>query len=201
MHHWGSRTTPGPLLALLDPGVRVGGVQLHQIAIRDILQLWFYELLFIVSDHGSRRTWGPGPSRSIFGAQTGDPPPLNQGRTATFVFTKMQLMLQRHPIPRVWGVPGQPPRTFQPSRTTSMPNYIPIRPKVWTSIKNTHTSCPLYSRIWWGAFSKLVSIICWNVKKKLDINDQDLSNLAKQREKVLFLPDICFAWLPRRASL
>ena len=106
-----------------------------------------------------------------------------------------------HPIPRVWGVPGQPPRTFQPSKTTSMPNYIPIRPKVWTSIKNTHTSCPLYSRIWWGAFSKLVSIICWNVKKKLDINDQDLSNLAKQREKVLFLPDICFAWLPRRASL
>ena len=57
-----------------------------------IIQIWYHELPFIVSDHGSRRTWGPGPSRSGFGVQKGDPPPLNQGCPVTFVnkvFAKM----------------------------------------------------------------------------------------------------------------
>ena len=32
-----------------------------------------------------------------------------------------------------------PPRTFPPSRTTSVPNFVPIRPAVWISIENRHT--------------------------------------------------------------
>ena len=51
------------------------------------MQLWFNELPFIVSDHGSRRTWGPDPSNSGFGVWKGDLPPLNWGRSATFVHT------------------------------------------------------------------------------------------------------------------
>ena len=35
--------------------------------------------------HGSRRTWGQGPSRSGFGVQKGELPPINQGCPATFV--------------------------------------------------------------------------------------------------------------------
>jgi hypothetical protein len=36
-------------------------------------------------DHGSRSTWGPGPSRSRLQAQKYDPPPLKQTFTAMFV--------------------------------------------------------------------------------------------------------------------
>ena len=51
--HW------APLFGRLDPRVKVG-VQPHQIAIRDITYNFdFMNLPFIVSDHGSRRTWGP----------------------------------------------------------------------------------------------------------------------------------------------
>ena len=32
-----------------------------------------------------------------------------------------------------------PPRTFLPSRTTSMPNFVQIRPEVWIYIDNIHT--------------------------------------------------------------
>ena len=38
-----------------------------------------------VSDHNTRSTLGPGPSRSRFGVQKGDPPPLNQRCPTTFV--------------------------------------------------------------------------------------------------------------------
>jgi hypothetical protein len=36
-------------------------------------------------DHGSRSTWGPGPSGSGFWAQIYDPPPLKQALPTTFV--------------------------------------------------------------------------------------------------------------------
>ena len=36
-------------------------------------------------DHGSRSTWGPGPSGSGFRAQKYDPPPLNHTFPTTFV--------------------------------------------------------------------------------------------------------------------
>ena len=114
------------------------------------------------------------------------PAPTKSGAHCNFCF--YQNAADAPEAPHTQGVGGtrSTPKNFQPSRTTSMPNYIPIRPKVWTSIKNTHTSCPLYSRIWWGAFSKLVSIICWNVKKKLDINDQDFLTLPSREKKFYF---------------
>ena len=44
------------------------------------------------------------------------------------------------PRTRGVGVPVRnPPRTFPPSRTTSVPNFVPIRPAVWISIENRHT--------------------------------------------------------------
>ena len=40
-----------------------------------------------------------------------------------------------HPVPGVGGTRLNLP----PSRTTSVPNFIPIRPAVWISIENRHT--------------------------------------------------------------
>ncbi len=39
-------------------------------------------------DHGSRRTWGPGPSRSGLRAQNYNLPPLKHIFPTTFVFLK-----------------------------------------------------------------------------------------------------------------
>jgi len=49
------------------------------------LQLLFYKLGQKMIDHGSRSTWGPGPSRSGFWAQKYDPPPLKLTFPTTFV--------------------------------------------------------------------------------------------------------------------
>ena len=62
---------------------------------------------------------------------------------------------KRRPLRLVWislESEGPPPRTFSPPRTTSLPNFIPIRPAVWISIENTQTvrhlnqHCPLFCR-------------------------------------------------------
>ena len=74
-----------PLLGPLDHGVSLGGLKTDQIAMVRSQQLLCYKFPLIVSDHGSRRTWGPSPSGSGFGVQKGDRPPLNQGRPATFI--------------------------------------------------------------------------------------------------------------------
>ena len=50
-----------------------------------MLQLLFYKLCLKMIDHGSRSTWGPGPSGSGFRAQKYDPPPLKQTIPTTFV--------------------------------------------------------------------------------------------------------------------
>ncbi len=39
------------------------------------LKLLFNKLCLKMIDHGSRSTWGPGPSRSGLGSQNNDPPP------------------------------------------------------------------------------------------------------------------------------
>jgi len=61
--------------------------------------------------------------------------------------SQTSLTLFTHPIPR-GGVLGQKkPRTFLPSRTTSVPNFIAIRPAGRISIENTHTHKPTLSFI------------------------------------------------------
>ena len=54
------------------------------------------------------------------------------------------------PCTRGWGVLGwYPPRTFLPSRTTYLPNFIKIHPAVWISIENIQIHCPPLPP--WGA--------------------------------------------------
>ena len=125
-----------------------------------MMQLWFYKVSFIVSDHGSRRTGGPGPLGSGFGTQKGDPP-----TKSGVVFAKMHGWGSRgtpHPLyaPRTRGGGGTgskpPPRTFPPSRTTSMPNFVLIHPAVWN--KHTHTHCPLCIRLIQAPAVKHISV-------------------------------------------
>ena len=75
MHRWGSNTPPSPSFGPSGPGIRVGGVQPDIATIGDIY--YNFDLMNVVSDHGSRRTWGSGPSRSGFEVQKGDLPQLN----------------------------------------------------------------------------------------------------------------------------
>ena len=49
------------------------------------LQLLFNKLCLKMIDHGSRSTWGPGPSRSRLGSQKYDPPPLKWSFPTTLV--------------------------------------------------------------------------------------------------------------------
>ena len=116
-----------------------------------------------MSDHGSRRTWGQGPSGSRFGAQKGDLPLTKAGAPCNFCLIKFLPKCKveateaprtpfMHPIPGVggWvGVPGRPPpQEPSPSSTTSIPNFILICPLVRISLENKHTHphCPLFSR-------------------------------------------------------
>ena len=50
-----------------------------------ILHLLYNKFCLKTIDHGSRSTWGPGPSGSGFRAQKYDPPPLKQTFPTTFV--------------------------------------------------------------------------------------------------------------------
>jgi len=50
-----------------------------------VLHLLYNKICLKTIDHGSRSTWGPGPSRSGFWAQKYDPPPLKQTFPTTFV--------------------------------------------------------------------------------------------------------------------
>ena len=50
-----------------------------------VLHLLFNKLCLKMIDHGSRSTWGPGPSRSRLGSQKYDQPPLKQSFPTTFV--------------------------------------------------------------------------------------------------------------------
>ena len=49
------------------------------------LQLWFNKICLKMIDHGSRSTWGPGPSRSGLRAQNYNLHPLKQIFPTTFV--------------------------------------------------------------------------------------------------------------------
>jgi len=49
------------------------------------LQLLYNKLSLKMIDHGSRSTWGPGPSRSGLGSQKYDRPPLKWSFPTTFV--------------------------------------------------------------------------------------------------------------------
>ena len=50
-----------------------------------VLHLLYNKICLKMIDHGSRSTWGPGPSRSRLRAQKYDPPPLKQTFPKTFV--------------------------------------------------------------------------------------------------------------------
>ncbi len=53
-----------------------------------VLHLLYNKFCLKIIDHGSRSTWGPGPSRSRLRAQKYDPPPLKQIFPTPFVFIK-----------------------------------------------------------------------------------------------------------------
>ena len=92
-----------PLLGPLDHGVSLGGLKTDQIAMVRSQQLLCYKFPLIVSDHGSRRTWGPSPSGSGFWVRKGAPHSLNQGHPAILFFLSFcqnaQLRLLRLPVP------------------------------------------------------------------------------------------------------
>jgi len=50
-----------------------------------VLHILYIKSCLKMIDHGSRSTWGPGPSGSGFRAQKYDPPPLNYTFPTTFV--------------------------------------------------------------------------------------------------------------------
>jgi hypothetical protein len=50
-----------------------------------VLHLLYNKICLKMIGHGSRSTWGPGPSGSGFRAQNYDPPPLKQTFPTTFV--------------------------------------------------------------------------------------------------------------------
>ncbi len=50
-----------------------------------VLHILYIKICLKMIDHGSRSTWGPGPSGSGFRAQKYDPPPLNHTFPTTFV--------------------------------------------------------------------------------------------------------------------
>ena len=52
-----------------------------------VLHLLYNKVCLKTIDHGSRSTWGPGPSRSGFRAQKYDPLPLKQTFPTSFVLT------------------------------------------------------------------------------------------------------------------
>jgi len=80
-----------PILPLSpDPSIRVKAksrrLKLDQVDYWEgALQLLFYKLCLKMIDHRSRRTWGPGPSRSRLVIRKCDPPPLKWGCPTTFV--------------------------------------------------------------------------------------------------------------------
>jgi hypothetical protein len=81
---------PDPILVPLDPGFRVWSkakrLRPNQVNYWEgALQLLFYKLCLKMIYHGSRSTWGPGPSRSRLQIQKCDLPPLKLGRPTTFV--------------------------------------------------------------------------------------------------------------------
>ena len=54
-----------------------------------VLHILYIKSCLKMIDHGSRSTWGPGPSGSGFRAQKYDPPPLKQTFPTTFVLKKI----------------------------------------------------------------------------------------------------------------
>ena len=140
--HWPSRALWAP------PGQCPVPVVIHYF--EHTLQLWFYKLSLGMRHHGSTSTPGPGPSRSRFGVQNDDLPPLNWGHTETFVYKVLPKCTPvapdsphtpfLHPVPAgVGGTGPKKPRTFPPLRTTSVPNFIAIHQVVWISTENKHT--------------------------------------------------------------
>ena len=44
-----------------------------------------------------------------------------------------------HPVPKGGGGTGsKPPKNLPPLTTTSIPNFVPIRPAIWIPIESTH---------------------------------------------------------------
>jgi hypothetical protein len=64
-------------------------------------------------DHGSRSTWGPGPSRSRLRAQKYDPPPLKQTFPTTFVLWNFCLVSQLKLLIFSWPCLGPPDPWFR----------------------------------------------------------------------------------------
>ena len=61
-----------------------------------------------------------------------------------------------HPIPWGGGYQADPPRTFLPLRTTSVPNFVLIYAVVWILIENTHSdiAVPVNYKIYGGHQTK-----------------------------------------------
>ena len=126
------------------PGVRVRGVQPHQIAIRNIS----YNFGFMNSPskwvtmapegHGAQVLLDPdlGSKKVTY--------PYYIGGALQLLFYKVFAKMHSWgskvlpdslyaPHTRGWGVPGQnTPKNLPPSRTTSVRNFIPIHQAVWT---------------------------------------------------------------------
>ena len=104
----GFSTPQGPLWACPDPRVQGRGCPTQPINFWEgPKQLWLYKLSILMSEQGSRRTWGPRTSWYGFGVWKGDQPPLNWGCPATFVYKYFAKM-------HGWGSSG-----------TSEPLYTP----------------------------------------------------------------------------
>ena len=113
----------------------------------------------------------------IWGPKRWPVPPLNWGCPS--FCQNAQLRLQRQPAPPfrvqyLWsrGYRVDPPRTFLPSRTTSMANFIAIHPVVWISIESkqthTHTHCS-----WFGGWL--------NVKECNEVNSTILGGIILRK--------------------
>ena len=82
-----------PCLGPLDPWFRVRARSRrsrpgHVDYWEGTLQLMCNKLCLKMTDHGSRSTWGPGPSRSRLGSQKYDPPPTKTVLPYNFCFIK-----------------------------------------------------------------------------------------------------------------
>ena len=161
-----------PFWAPWTPGVSLGSLKPDQIAMRDK----HFNIDFLNS-----------PKRS--------PAPTKSGAPCNFCFKCqnewLRLLYLRtpftHPIP---------PRTFPPLRTTSMPNFILIRPAVWISIETdrqtdtqTHKHCPLCIRFNMLRFFEAFETY-WSTK------DTTVTALPKFSCQVIFLNCMRQDYLP-----
>jgi hypothetical protein len=79
-----------PFLGPPHPWFRVMARSRRSILAKDyywkgVLHLLYHKIFLKMIDHGSRSTWGPGPSRSRLQDQKYDLPPLKQTFPTTFV--------------------------------------------------------------------------------------------------------------------